>query len=156
MKKISSLVVTLFNVGKSPIIPGTIGSAFSFLILLLLINYIQYLFFLFLFILIFIISIYFINIYILETIDKDPKEIVIDEFLGCYFIFLFFPMFKSENIYIFLLLSFVLFRIFDILKPFPIYLIDKKLKNSYGIILDDILAGLYTVIILKINYEYFL
>ena len=92
----------------------------------------------------------------MQTSDQDPKEIVIDEFLGCFFIFLFFPIFKNENIYIFLLLSFILFRIFDILKPFPINLIDKNFINSYGIISDDILAGLYTVIILKISYEYIL
>ena len=156
MKKLSSLIVTLFNVGKFPFAPGTIGSIFSFLLLFLLINSIQYIFFLIIFIIIFIVSIYFINIYNEKTIEKDSKEIIIDEFLGCYFIFIFFPIFKNENIYVFLLLSFILFRILDILKPFPINLIDKKFKNSYGIILDDILAGLYTVIILKINYEYFL
>ena len=156
MKKLSSLIVTLFNVGKFPIAPGTIGSIFSFLLLFLLINSIQYIFFLIIFIIIFIVSIYFINIYNEKTIEKDSKEIIIDEFLGCYFIFIFFPIFKNENIYVFLLLSFILFRILDILKPFPINLIDKKFKNSYGIIFDDILAGLYTVIILKINYEYFL
>ena len=156
MKKLSSIIVTLFNVGKFPFAPGTIGSIFSFLLLFLLINSIQYIFFLIIFIIIFIVSIYFINIYNEKTIEKDSKEIIIDEFLGCYFIFIFFPIFKNENIYVFLLLSFILFRILDILKPFPINLIDKKFKNSYGIILDDILAGLYTVIILKINYEYFL
>ena len=156
MKKLSSIIVTLFNVGKFPFAPGTIGSIFSFLLLFLLINSIQYIFFLIIFIIIFIVSIYFINIYNEKTIEKDSKEIIIDEFLGCYFIFIFFPIFKNENIYVFLLLSFILFRILDILKPFPINLIDKKFKNSYGIIFDDILAGLYTVIILKINYEYFL
>jgi len=156
MKKLSSLIVTLFNVGKFPFAPGTIGSIFSFLLLFLLINSIQYIFFLIIFIIIFMASIYFINIYNEKTIEKDSKEIIIDEFLGCYFIFIFFPIFKNENIYVFLLLSFILFRILDILKPFPINLIDKKFKNSYGIIFDDILAGLYTVIILKINYEYFL
>ena len=156
IKTISSLIVTLFNVGRFPIAPGTIGSIFSFLLLFLCINYIPYIFFLIIFIIIIIISIYFINIYNKDSINKDSSEIVIDEFLGCYFIFIFLPIFKNENIYLFLILSFILFRFFDILKPYPINLIDRKFKNSYGIILDDILAGLYTVIILKINYEYFL
>ena len=156
MKKLSSIIVTLFNVGKFPIIPGTIGTIFSFLILILMVNFLNYVLFIILFFVILALSIHFINIYILQTSDQDPKEIVIDEFLGCFFIFLFFPIFKNENIYIFLLLSFILFRIFDILKPFPINLIDKNFINSYGIISDDILAGLYTVIILKISYEYIL
>ena len=58
------------------------------------------------------------------------------------------------NIYFFLVVSFFLFRIFDILKPFPINLIDKKLNNSYGIIGDDLIAGIYTIISMLVINEF--
>ena len=154
MNKISSLIVTLFYIGKFPYMPGTVGSIFSFLILILINNYIPYLYFLFLFFIILITNISLINIYISKISIHDPKEVVIDEFLGCFVIFLFFPLFKNENIYILMILSFIFFRIFDIIKLFPINLIDRKIKNAYGVILDDLMAGIYTVIVLKIIYEY--
>ena len=87
-----------------------------------------------------------------KSINKhDAKEIVIDEFLGIYLIIIFsydFKIFNSEFVKIFMILLF--FRIFDILKPFPANWIDKNMKNSYGIILDDIVAGIYTIITLTL------
>ena len=47
---------------------------------------------------------------------------------------------------------FLLFRLFDILKPFPINLIDKKLKNGFGVVLDDVLAGIFTAITYYCGY----
>ena len=81
----------------------------------------------------------------------DAKEIVIDEFLGIYLIIIFsydFKIFNSEFVKLFMILLF--FRIFDILKPFPANWIDKNMKNSYGVILDDIVAGIYTIITLAL------
>ena len=139
------------NTGKFKYMPGTIGSIFSYIILLFLYNNFSYIFFIFIFIIIFITSIYLINIYINKSIIKDRGEIVIDEFLGCYTVFIFFPLFKSENFYLLIFYSFMLFRLFDILKPFPINIIDNKMKNSLGIIFDDIIAGIYTIFILVIT-----
>ena len=79
------------------------------------------------------------------------REIVIDEFLGIYLIIIFsynFDIFDNEYLKMFLI--FIFFRIFDIIKPFPIKWIDNKIQNSYGIILDDIIAGIYTIIILAL------
>ena len=76
-------------------------------------------------------------------LDKDDKSIVIDEILG----YLFFMIFFENNINN-VLFGFILFRFFDIVKPFPISLVDKKIKNSFGVMLDDIVAALFSGIIL--------
>ena len=81
---------------------------------------------------------------------NDSPEIIIDEFLGVFIIFLFFDYYNKLNFYTIFILGFILFRFFDVLKPFPINWIDKKIKNSFGIIFDDIIAGIYSVICLKI------
>ena len=52
--------------------------------------------------------------------------------------------------------SFIIFRAFDIIKPFPINIIDKNMTNSIGIILDDVVAGFYTILILVLINEYIL
>jgi len=95
--------------------------------------------------------------------NKDAKEIVVDEFIGQsipLISFLFRPENFSElggrfnnSIIIYIFLSFILFRIFDIFKPYPIYLIDKKIKNGVGVVLDDIVAGIFATIILYIIYS---
>ena len=92
-----------------------------------------------------------IKIYSKLVNNHDAKEIVIDEFLGIYLIIIFsydFKIFNNEFIKILMMLLF--FRIFDILKPFPANWIDKNMKNSYGVILDDIVAGIYTIITLAL------
>ena len=92
-----------------------------------------------------------IKIYSKSANKDDAKEIIIDEFLGIYLILIFsydIKIFNNEFVKILLILLF--FRVFDILKPFPANWIDKNLKNSYGIILDDIIAGIYTIITLAL------
>ena len=75
--------------------------------------------------------------------EVDDKTIVIDEIIG----FLSFMIFFEPTINN-IIIGFVLFRFFDIAKPFPIYLVDRNLKNSFGIIFDDIIAGIFTGVIL--------
>ena len=104
--------------------------------------------FIVLFILLSILAIKFIEIYS-KSIDKiDPSEIVIDEFLGIYLVIIFSYNVDSFNEFTKILSIFILFRVFDILKPFPANWIDKNMKNAYGVILDDIIAGIYTIITL--------
>ena len=96
-----------------------------------------------------------INIYLKNSVNKDPKEVVVDEFVGQSI-----PIFMYEishgyeklinDALIFYFIIFILFRIYDILKPFPINYIDKNLQNAVGVILDDVMAGIYTVITLII------
>ena len=88
-----------------------------------------------------------------EFENKDPRQIVIDEVLGQAIPLIFIVYLSSNNLInipveIYYLLSFVLFRFFDIVKPFPVSYFDKQHKNFFGIIMDDIMAGLYTMIII--------
>ena len=89
-----------------------------------------------------------IDIYSAIIGKKDASEIVIDEVIGVYFIFIIINNLVIFSQIIDMLLIFILFRFFDIFKPFPIKVVDQKIKNSIGVILDDIIAGVYTIIIL--------
>ena len=84
--------------------------------------------------------------------EVDAKEIVIDEFIGQSIpILTIYTLIPSNNISDFIwytFVSFVLFRVFDITKPYPVGTIDKKMKNGFGVVLDDIIAGFYSIIIL--------
>ena len=84
---------------------------------------------------------------------KDPRQIVIDEVLGQAMPLILIVYLSSNNLInvpveIYYLLSFILFRFFDIVKPFPVSYFDKQQKNFFGIIMDDIMAGLYTMIVI--------
>ena len=103
----------------------------------------------------FIYSFYAVSEYIKYNENKDPKEVVVDEFVGQSI-----PIFlyeishgtvkDSQESVLFYLYIFILFRYFDIKKPFPVNFFDKKFKNSFGVIFDDIIAGLYVVLTLII------
>ena len=151
MNKISKIFSTLFYIGYFKWAPGTLGSLVSLNIIIFLHNIVGIIEFITIFICILILATIFIRIYS-KTIDKhDAKEIVIDEFLGIYLIVIFsydFDLFNNEFFKIFLI--FLFFRIFDIIKPFPASWVDKNMKNSYGIILDDMIAGVYTITVLSL------
>ena len=106
-------------------------------------------------IIIFLYAFYAIAYYIKDNENKDPKEIVIDEVIGQSIpIYLYEISHSSEKLtqdaLLFYLYIFILFRFFDIKKPFPVSTFDKKFKNSFGVILDDVIAGLYVVLTLII------
>ena len=151
MYKISQIFSTLFFIGYIKWAPGTFGSFFSLIIIIFLHNIVNKNEFIILFICILLMATICIKIYSKSVNKHDAKEIIIDEFLGIYLIIICsydFKIFNNEFVKILLILLF--FRIFDILKPFPANWIDKNLKNSYGIILDDIVAGIYTIITLAL------
>ena len=102
-------------------------------------------------IIIFIYSFYAVSTYIDDTKNKDPGEIIIDEFLGQSIPIYLYEIShgtskESSEAIIFYALFFILFRYFDIMKPFPVNFFDKNFKNSFGVIMDDICAGLYVVL----------
>ena len=104
-------------------------------------------------IIIFFISLYAVNIFIKDLTNKDPKEVVIDEFIGqsipiCLYEVAHGMPKDSDQVLKFYFIIFILFRIFDIVKPFPINYYDKNFKNSFGVIMDDVCAGLYVVAVL--------
>ena len=104
---------------------------------------------------IFFYSFYAVAEYIKINENKDPKEVVVDEFIGQSIPIYLYEMAhetikNSEEAALFYLYIFILFRYFDIKKPFPVSYFDKKFKNSFGVILDDVVAGLYVVLTLII------
>ena len=155
LNKINFLFVTLFGIGKIKIIPGTFASLATTLFLFFLFHILNVSpnIVLFSVIAIFFISLYAVNIFIKDLTNKDPKEVVIDEFIGqsipicLYEVTRNIPK-ETDQVLKFYFIMFILFRIFDIAKPFPVSYYDKSFKNSFGVIMDDVCAGLYVVVIL--------
>ena len=153
IKNINTLFVTMFGLGKFPKIPGTFGSLATILILYLLFHKFNLSsnLILVVLIIIFIYSFFAVAIYIKDNENKDPKEVIIDEFIGqsipIYLYEISHGTVKSaDEAIIFYTLCFVLFRFFDIIKPFPVSFFDKNFKNSFGVIMDDVCAGFYVVL----------
>lgn len=149
-KKSSSVYLsTLFGLGLFSKMPGTIGSFFAFLVYIILpqkwfaeAGIWQFF--------IILILLTFLSIPVLTKAEKklgrDHGSMVLDEFFGYFFAVLFLP--KT------ILLgfgAFILFRIFDIFKPYPINKL-QKLPKGWGVMLDDILAGIYANICLQFIY----
>ena len=158
MKKINVLLSTFFGYGYLTKIPGTVTSAVTTIFIYIafeILDYKDLKFSIIFFILLFFYSFYAVKESESEFENKDPKQIVIDEVLG-QAIPLIFIVYLSLNdhisiaVEIYYLLSFILFRFFDIFKPFPVNYFDKNYKNFFGIIMDDIVAGIYTMIIIYI------
>ena len=143
----------MFGIGKIKRIPGTVGSLATIIILYVLfhtLNISSNLILLGL-IIIFIYSFSAVASHTENSENKDPKEIVIDEFIGqsipIYLYEISHGTEKSPNeAIIFYAICFVLFRFFDIKKPFPVSFFDRNFKNSFGVIMDDVCAGLYVVL----------
>ena len=152
MKNLTKFLVSIFFVGYIKFAPGTWGTLASLLIMYILFNILSLslIILVTIFIFLFFISNYLINYFSLITKSHDSKHIVIDELLGVFIIFLFYDLIFLFNDFLTYLLIFILFRFFDILKIFPAKFFDKNYKNGYGVILDDIIAGLYTVLTLII------
>ena len=153
IKTLNTLFVTMFGLGKLPKIPGTFGSFATVIILYILFHKLNLSSNLILIslIIIFIISFFAVAIHIKESENKDPKEVVIDEFIGQSIpIYLYEISHGTQKLadeaLIFYSVCFVLFRFFDITKPFPASYFDKNLKNSFGVIMDDVFAGFYVVL----------
>lgn len=148
MYNFSKFFISLLGVGFVPVASGTFGTLVSLIFFYFIINLTHFFYLFIFFCIIFILSIKFINIYSSTSNNHDCSEIVIDEFLGINFILIFYEYYKFTNDLIMFLLIFILFRFFDIIKLYPANWVDKNIKNSLGVILDDIVAGVYCVIIL--------
>jgi len=153
IRTLNTLFVTMCGLGKVPKIPGTFGSLATVIIL--------YIFFhvlnltsnviLVVLIIIFILSFSSVAFYIKDNDSKDPKEIIIDELIGQSIPIYLYEIShgtekSSDEAIIFYSICFILFRFFDIVKPFPVSYFDKNYKNSFGVIMDDVCAGFYVVL----------
>ena len=141
------------NIGKIKYAPGTFASLITCLLFLSLINLLNITILFFFTLIIFLYSFVAINTSFESFDSNDPQEIVIDEVVGQMLPLLALPIY--ETLYIapieyYCLTAFLLFRLFDIWKPFPISYVDNNTKGALGIMLDDILAGFYTIIVIII------
>ena len=155
IKTFNFLLITMFGLGKIRFMPGTLGSLATAIFLFFLFHSLNVPSDTILigWIIIFIYSFYAVSTHIKDNKDKDPGEIILDEFLGqsipIYLYEISHGTTKENNeAIIYYAIFFILFRYFDILKPFPVSFFDKNFKNSFGVIMDDICAGLYVVLTL--------
>ena len=155
IKNFNYLFVTMLGLGTVKIIPGTLSSLATIIILFILFHILNISSQLILvgLIIIFIYSFSAVANYIENIENKDPKEVVIDEFIGQSIPIYLYEIShgtekSSHEAVIFYTVCFLLFRLFDIKKPFPASFFDKNFKNSFGVIMDDVCAGLYVVLIL--------
>ena len=145
----------MFGLGKIKYMPGTFGSLVTAIILYYLFHVfdVSTNFILIGLITIFVYSFYAISSHIENNENKDPSEIIIDEFLGQSIPIYLYEISHgttrdADEAIIYYALFFILFRYFDIMKPFPVSFFDKNFKNSFGVIMDDICAGFYVVVTL--------
>ena len=152
MKIFTKLFVSIFYIGYIKFASGTWGSLVAILILYPFIKFAVLSFeaSVIIFIILFFISNLFINYFSNFTNSNDSKHIVIDELLGIFIILIFYDFIFIYNDFITLILIFFIFRLFDIIKIFPANYIDTNLKNGYGVMMDDIVAGIYTIFTLMI------
>ena len=149
MSRLFLFLATGFGVGYSPVAPGTLGTLIAIPVYYFLSNISSPIYE------ITLIGFFFLSVWISENAEiffgkKDDQRIVIDEIMG----FLITMLWVSKTA-ILMVIGFFLFRFFDILKPFPIRRLEKKLKGGYGVVLDDVLAGVYANIALHVITHYF-
>ena len=156
-KNLNYYIITLFIFGNFiKKYRGTWASLFTVFFLFVIIYFLKLPVFIvtILFFIILFYSYYAIASSLKDFKDSDPQEIVVDEFVGQSIPIILFEIFHGDRNYSayealqIYFWFFLLFRMFDGLKPFPIDYVDKKFKNSFGILFDDILAGIYVVLCL--------
>ena len=143
MNRFVLLLATGFGVGYSPIAPGTLGTLLTIPIFLFL-SFIPFPLYE-----LTLVSFFLLSSWISEQTQiylgkRDDPRIVIDEMMGYLITMLWLP-----RTFVFVILGFFLFRFFDIVKPPPIRLMERA-KGGYGVVLDDVIAGIYSNIVLQI------
>jgi phosphatidylglycerophosphatase A len=149
----NTLFVTMFGLGKIRFFPGTFGSLATIIILYICFHILKINsdFILVGLIIIFIYSFSAVTQHTKNSENKDPGEIIIDEFIGQSIPIYLYEISHRTNkdpseAMIIYFICFILFRYFDIMKPFPVSYFDQKYKNSFGVIMDDVCAGFYVVL----------
>jgi len=148
--KVAEFIGTVYNIGKLPLAPGTWSSFLAVLVWYIFFGEINPIYFLLIIFILFLLGIISSKIIIKNSIEHDPSKIVIDEWVGQWISFLFLPVSLVNAI-----IGFILFRLFDISKLKPIGYME-KIKGGWGIMLDDVLAGGMTLIILHLINIYVL
>ncbi|MBT3939517.1 MAG: phosphatidylglycerophosphatase A [Pelagibacterales bacterium] len=144
---LNTMFVSVFGIGFIPFASGTFGSLAG-LIIGYALNLINYNLFFIIIPMLFILGVIASNTYQKQTGEKDSSVIVIDEVVGQ----LIAMMFVMDD-FVLVFISFIIFRLFDIYKPWPASYADKKMTGGFGVMLDDVFAGIYTAIfIFLISY----
>ena len=153
IKKFNSIFVTMFSLGRIGFLPGTFGSLATVIFLFVCFHILNISSNIILIILVIAFAYSFIAIknYTENNENKDPGEIIIDEFIGQAIPIYIYEISHGtektmDQALIIYTVCFILFRFFDILKPFPVSYFDRKHKNSFGVVMDDVCAGLYVVL----------
>ena len=140
--KFAKIISTILYIGYSKYFPGTIGSLLAIptgMLILKIGGVVALLIFIFILTLI---ALFSIEIYIKEHQSSDPKEIIIDEFIGQLIVLIF-----ASFSYLAIFIGFLLFRFFDISKLYPVNKVE-KIRGPIGVLADDIVAGLMTCILI--------
>ena len=149
--RLTKLIVTFFFIGNAKIAPGTIASLVTSLLFYLFAKNFIYHIFIIVILVTTLIAFFSISIYTYSLPEKDRSEIVIDEVIGqsiALLPLLFFSETNSPDFFM-CIISLLFFRFFDIVKPYPINKFD-KMNNTFGVIFDDILAGIFSAILLTL------
>ena len=144
MKTGSKILATFFGIGFFPLAPGTLTSLVVVILYKLFLSNLSWPVYLLIFLCLFFIGVFVATEYSSELGEKDPRKIVIDEACGQLLV-----LFQLSTSWFLLLLGFFLFRLFDIIKPYPIRKIE-NLKKGWGIMTDDVVAALYAIIIIRL------
>ncbi len=153
IKKIPFLVdflATGFFSGKIPLMSGTFGSLVAVVIFYFTMAFPLYINFIIFFILFFC-GVFVSDKYSTISNIKDPSQVVIDEIAAMYLVLMLLP--KGYDFFLSIILPFILFRTFDILKPFPVNYLE-KISGGWGIMLDDIMAAIYAMICCYIIFHF--
>ena len=153
IKKFNLFFLSFFLIGKIKYAPGTFASLVTCFLFILLINVTSIIIIFFISLIFFFYS-FVANNYSFEDFkNDDPQEIVVDEVVGQMLPLLAIPIYESlyplPSVY-YCIAAFILFRLFDIWKPFPVNYVDENVKGSLGIMLDDIVAGIYSIVFLAL------
>ena len=145
--KASKIISTLFYIGFLTRMPGTLGSIVGLFFGTVILMYFNYEIFVIFFLMVTVIGLYSVNQYQKTAGKSDKSEIIIDEFVGQLV-----PLMIIDINLLNLFLSFTLFRFFDILKFYPANVIDRKYSNYFGVIFDDIIAGIQASLVILLYY----
>ena len=143
----------LYPIGKFKYAPGTTASLFTCIVFFYLYTYFQIEIIILTFFIVFLLSLLSIQNYLKLYGNKDHQSIVIDEFLGQYVALFSIPLFELENNIINISIIFLLFRFFDISKIGLRGI--EKIPGTFGILFDDIIGGIYTILIIYLVFLWF-
>ena len=153
--RLARLIVTFFYIGHAKIAPGSVASLVTTLIFYLFAKHLSYYLFIIIILMTTILAFFAVSVYTYKLLEKDRSEIVIDEVIGqsiALLPLLFFEQTNPPQFFI-CIISLLFFRFFDIVKPFPINNFD-KMNNTFGVIIDDILAGIFSALLLILTLSF--